>query len=128
WNPSDAIFGLPGEYRFGGYYDSSNVDDVTGSPIRTGRWGLYLLGQQQIYAEATGSDRGLTLFAGVVFGDAHTAEIQWFVEAGLVYQGTFPGRDQDTVNLGFAYGHINGRLIAAEKDAGGSEVVQSAES
>ena len=128
WNPSDAIFGLPGEYRFGGYYDSSNVDDVTGSPIRTGRWGLYLLGQQQIYAEATGSDRGLALFAGVVFGDAHTAEIQWFVEAGLVYQGTFPGRDQDTVNLGFAYGHINGRLIDAEKDAGGSEVVQSAES
>ena len=66
-----------------------------------------------------------------MYGDSQTAEIQWFAEAGLVYQGTFPGRDDDTINLGFAYGHINGNLISAQKNANkddpGSEVVQSAE-
>jgi porin len=96
-----------------------------------GRWGIYLMGQQKIYREPNNAARGLTAFGGVVFGDSQTAEIQWFVEAGLVYQGTFPGRDDDTINLGFAYGHINGRLINAQKNANkeepDSEVEQSAE-
>jgi porin len=138
WNPVDALFGLPGQFRIGGYYDTSDVDNVTAdvdedSPpgMHHGRWGLYLLGQQKVYREADNAARGLTVFGGVVFGDSQTAEIQWFVEAGLVYQGTFAGRDDDTVNLGFAYGHINGRLINAQKNANkdepDSEVEQSAE-
>lgn len=132
WNPADVVLGLPGQYRFGGYYDSSDADDVTaeadeGSPprVRHGRWGLYVLGQQLVYREAPDSARGLTVFAVAVFGDSRTAEIQWFAEAGLVYQGTFAGRDADTVDLGFAYGHINDRLIDAQKAA--DEPAQSAE-
>jgi porin len=138
WNPVDAFFGLPGQFRLGGYYDTSNVDDVTAevdedSPPgrRNGRWGIYVLGQQKVYREPGNAARGLTVFGGFVYGDSHTAEIQWFGEAGLVYQGTFPGRDDDTINLGFAYGHINGNLISVQKNANkddpGSEVEQSAE-
>ena len=52
------------------------------------------------------------------------ADIQ-VLEGGLVYQGTFAGRDDDSVSLGVAYGHINGRLINAQKNA--SEVEQSGE-
>jgi porin len=139
WNPVDAFLGLPGQFRLGGYYDTSTVDNVTAEVDEDtppgkhhGRWGIYLMGQQKIYREPGNAARGLTAFGGVVFGDSQTAEIQWFVEAGLVYQGTFPGRDDDSINLGFAYGHINGRLINAQKNANdeepGSEVEQSAES
>ena len=73
----------------------------------------------------------MTVFAGGEFGDPFTAEIEWFLEAGLVYQGTFAGRDNDTVNLALVRGWINNRLIDAQEDADqlhpDSEVVQSAE-
>jgi porin len=136
WNPTDALFGLSGQYRLGGYWDSSDTDDVTSEVTdsdknRSGRWGLWALGEQRVYREPGSTSRGLTVFGGFVLGDSHTAEIRWFVEGGLVYQGTLPGRDSDKVNLGFAYGQINGRLINAEKNANkeepGSEVEQSGE-
>jgi porin len=136
WNPTNPVLKLPGEYRFGGYYDSSDVKDISSAvdeaaPTRHGRWGLYFLGQQAVYREAANSSRGLTVFAGGEFGDPFTAEIEWFLEAGLVYQGTFAGRDNDTVNLAIVRGWINNRLIDAQEDADrlhpDSEVVQSAE-
>jgi porin len=136
WNPAAGPFGLAGQYRLGGYYDSSDVEDVTSEitgsgKMWSGRWGLWALGQQQVYREPGSTSRGLTVFGGFVLGDSHTAAIRWFVEGGLVYFGTFPGRDDDTVSLGVAYGHINGRTINAEKNANkdepGSEVEQSGE-
>jgi porin len=138
WEPKQGLFGLPGTYLLGGYYDTSDVPDVTdaaaaGGPtrLRHGRWGIYVLGQQTVYREAPDSKRGLTLFIGAVFGDARTADIQYFAEVGLVYQGTFNGRDDDTINLAMAHGRINDRLIDAEReansDAPGSTIVQSAE-
>jgi porin len=138
WEPKQGLFGLPGAYLLGGYYDTSDVSDVTdgvgaGGPVhlRHGRWGVYVLGQQTVYREGPDSKRGLTLFIGAVFGDVHTALIQYFAEAGLVYQGTFKGRDDDTINLAMTHGRINSQLIDAEReanrDAPGSTIVQSAE-
>ncbi|MFO1057530.1 MAG: carbohydrate porin [Dongiaceae bacterium] len=130
WNPTAGPFGLSGEYRLGGYYDTSDAEDVTAEvtgsdKIRSGRWGLWALAQQRVYREPGSTSRGLTVFGGFVLGDSRTAEIRWFLEGGLVYQGTFAGRDDDSVSLGVAYGHINGRLINAQKNA--SEVEQSGE-
>ena len=104
------------------YYVSGEFDDVAAAidgsdRRRRGRWGVYALGQQTVYTEAPDSKRGLTVFAGAVIGDAGTAPVRYFVEAGLVYQGTFAGRDDDTVNLAFAHGRINGRLVDAERTA-----------
>ena len=136
WEPKQGLFGLPGTYLLGGYYDTSDVPDVTdavdgAAHLRHGRWGLYVWGQQTVYREAPDSKRGLTFFMGVEFGDVHTAPIQYFAEAGLVYQGTFKGRDDDTINLAIAHGRINDRLIDAEREANraapGSTTVQSAE-
>ena len=74
---------LPGIYKIGGYYNSSETPDLfkdingqpaglTGEPFlqHNGRWGGYIMADQMVFREESGSNRGLTLGAMV------TAEIR----------------------------------------------------
>lgn len=84
-----------------------------------------------IYRESLGSDRGLTIFGVFVYAHPDTALLQYFWEAGLLYRGTYPGRDQDTIGLAANQSRVSNKLISAQKaqDAAvpGSVSVQSAE-
>jgi porin len=137
WTPDKAVFGLPGDLRIGGYYDNSAVADL-GAPVNgseqlmSGRWGLYLLADQVIWREAgPSSNRGLTIFAGFTYADPSTAIIQYFWEAGLVKQGTFPGRDNDSIAFAVAQSLVSNSLVNAQNQANitdpGSVAVQSYE-
>ena len=129
WLPGHAGTGLPGEYVFGGYYNSSDARDVlldvtgssaglTGAPFTShnGRWGLYTLATQMVYREPSNAKRGLTLFGVATVADPQTATFRYFFAAGGSYQGTFRGRDDDFVSLLFAYVRINNRLTNYQED------------
>jgi porin len=53
-------------------------------------------------------------FASLVYGDPRTALLSLFADGGIVAHGTFPGRDDDTVSLGYAYGNVNPQLRTFE--------------
>ena len=119
-----------GLVRIGGYYDTSDTPDsyrdtaggsiaLTGLPaaIRAGRWGLYAMAEQKVIANALAGDRGLTLFAGATLSDRQTAYFRYFLEAGLVQTGTFPGRDRDTFGLAVAYGRVSPDRARFQRDA-----------
>jgi porin len=129
WLPGQGGRGLPGEYKLGGYFDSSPTSDVlldvnglsaglTGGPFaqHNGRWGLYAQASQMVYREAPGSKRGLTLFGMATLSDPKTATLRYSLTGGAVYQGTFPTRDADFVSLVFAYGRYNSRLTQFQED------------
>jgi porin len=123
WTPEKALFGLPGDLRLGGYYDNSDAPDL-GAPVNgpqelmSGRWGLYLLGDQMIWREGgPSSNRGLTLFAAFTYADPGTAIIQYFWEAGLVKQGTFAGRDDDSIGLAVSQMFVSSSLVNAQGQA-----------
>ncbi len=127
---------LPGNYKIGAYYDNSDAPDfgapLSGPPVTmSGRSGIYLLADQMVYREAPGSERGLTLFGVFVYADPDTAQLQYYWEAGLLYRGTFPGRDQDTIGLAVNQSRFSSQLIAAQNAQNavmpGSVSVQSAE-
>lgn len=137
WTPDKALFDLPGDLRIGGYYDNSSADDL-GAPVSgpeqlmSGRWGLYLLADQMIWREGgPGSNRGLTLFAAFTYADPRTAIIQYSWEAGLVKQGTFAGRDDDSIGLAISQLMVSDSLVDAQNQANlgdpGSADVQSYE-
>jgi porin len=137
WTPDKAIFGLPGDLRIGGYYDNSTVPDL-GAPVNgpqqlmSGRWGVYLLADQMLWREGgPSSNRGLTLFTGFTYADPSTAIIQYFWEAGLVKQGTFPGRDNDSIAFALSQLLVSNSLVNAQNQANivnpGSVGVQSYE-
>ena len=136
---------MPGTYKIGGYYNSSNtpdlLKDVNGSPAgltgapfeqHNGRSGAYLIADQMVFREQPGSDRGLTVGGMVTMGDPGTAIYRYSWMGGGHYQGTFRGRDKDVVSFMFAYVRTNSRLTQYQQDvdsvAPGATGIQTFES
>ena len=134
WEPRIGPAQLPGRYRLGGYYDTSEAPYL-GAPIggppatALGRWGLWLQGDQMLYRPSPDSPRSLWAFA--VFGSAGpaTALLQTYWQAGVVKKGTFAGRDHDSIGMVVNSSRISGALVAAQVQANalapGSVPVQS---
>jgi porin len=104
---------LPGNFKIGGYYDSSDFESL-GEPDdeRKGNYGLYLLLDQMVHREGgAGSEQGLTPWAALMFAPIERANIvPFFAAGGVVYRGLFRGRDDDTTNLGVYYGKLSDDL------------------
>jgi porin len=136
WQPRLGPAGLPGHYRIGGYYDTSDAPYLgapLGGPPTTarGRWGFYAQGEQLLHRTAPGTDQGLTAFAVAAYAAPDTALLQYIWQAGLLQRGTFAGRDRDTIGLGVIQSRISNQLVAQQTVADvvspGSVSVQSAE-
>lgn len=112
-SPSAAHAGYPDELKIGGYYDSSSVTRQGGSGSVRGRHGFYLLGDQRVFNERRNPARGLTFAAETMWADRSTAQITRWYSLDAIYTGTFAGRDQDTVEFGYARAAINQRLVDA---------------
>lgn len=145
WLPGQGTGELPGTYKIGAYFNSSETPDLfqdingqpaglTGEPFmqHNGRWGGYIMADQMVFRETSGSNRGLTLGAMVTIGDPETSKYSYFWLAGGHYQGTFPGRDNDVVSFMIAYARTNSRLTQYQQDintvAPGSVGIQTYES
>jgi porin len=115
-----------GNIRIGGYYDASTVFGVQNQITRflspssppiavpnvpyTGRWGYWLQADHLLSGSAAKHERGIAAFASLVYGDPRTALLSFFGDGGIVAHGTFAGRDDDTVSLGYAYGNVNPQM------------------
>jgi porin len=145
WLPGQGSGKLPGVYKIGGYYNSSETPDLfkdvnghpaglTGEPLEmhNGRWGGYIMADQMVFREESRSNRGLTLGALVTVGDPDTAKYSYFWVIGGHYQGTFRRRDNDVVSFMIAYARTNSRLTQYQQDlnivAPGSVGIQTYES
>lgn len=119
---------MPGDYKLGAYYNSADAPDVsddingmpaglTGAPFieRNGRWGGYGIASQTVY-RVPDTSRNLRLGIMGGMGDRATARYGWFLLAGGVWQGTFPGREQDFVSFVFAYARTNPRLTRFQQE------------
>ena len=123
-NQTDDSTRLPGNYKFGGYYDSGLFADLSrgnkgsASVVSSllprkehNNYGFYILADQEVYRETDPKHiQGLTPFAGVTFAPSDINTFPFFFMAGLVYTGLIPGRDRDTVGFGIAYGQFSNDL------------------
>jgi porin len=108
-----------GEYKLGGYVDTSKAPDMFTSTKRDkGREGFYFEMQQKVWSETANPNRGLSISGFYAAGDENTAEMKDTYHFGLSYKGTFPDRDLDTINVGWVAANINPRLVAHERLAG----------
>ncbi|TCL75980.1 carbohydrate porin [Rhizobium sp. BK251] len=124
WLPNFDGGTLPGSYKFGGWYDTSEADDVvsdingdpmalTGLPAQRhrGRYGAYLNFQQQVTSN-------LSLFFNFVTADKQTSTTDRQIAAGLTFTGFWDARPKD--DIGFAVGttHVNSRVSTSEDPLG----------
>jgi porin len=113
-NTDEDSKGLPGNYKIGGYYDTSNFT-ILSEPDdkRRGSYGFYFVMDQMIYREGgPGSDQGLTPFATFTLAPSEDINtFPFFFSTGFVYEGLFRSRDTDTTSFGFSYGKVSKDLI-----------------
>jgi porin len=109
----DGNTGLPGEVKIGGYYDTSEFESFSDPrDERKGNYGLYTLLEQMVYREGGArSEQGLTPWVTLTFAPIEGINtLPFFAAGGLVYQGMFRSRDDDTTNLGVYYGRFSDDL------------------
>ena len=116
WQATDAqrtaSSRLPGQFKFGGYADTSQADYVDGSGRQeTGLGSLYFILRQKVWEPESLSDQGVHLWTA--FSYAWNKEIvtfPYYWNGGVVWQGPFGTRSADTLALGFARGWYSGSL------------------
>jgi len=99
--------GLPGQYSFGGYYDSNRFSSLRiPNSTESGTYSVYGMFQQIVYRDGeAGSQRGLTVWGETALAPKSSVNIMpYFVGGGVSYQGLIPGRDNEIASAGVIYG------------------------
>lgn len=114
-----SLGGLPGHYKVGAYWDTSNAADVTNShEIDHGRYGFYALVDQMIMSFDGTSKRGLIAFGQVSYSDPQTSVFQGTWLGALIALGPFASRPADYANIGYVRAVVNQRKLDREEAAG----------
>ncbi|MBP2198157.1 carbohydrate porin [Pantoea cypripedii] len=93
---------LPGQYKLGYYYDSSNVARIDQPDRRADkRWGAYLLADQTIWQSASSRSQNLHVFGQATTTDEATSPFRHWYSAGLVLNGPFESRPNDAIAIGY---------------------------
>lgn len=101
---------LPGVYKLGGFYNSKTFDDLRHTGTHHGNYGLYVIGDQQIWREGTSESaaaQGLAVFGRFAIAPPDRSLVVYDTEAGVTYTGLFPRRDSDVLGAGFIYTRIS---------------------
>ena len=107
---------MPGHYKLGGYYDSSEVPDEENPNSKfSGRYGGYLLADQMVCSFAPGTDRGLIVVVNATVSDIRTAQIPSYFVGALVAQGPFAARPHDFLGIGFIRATVNSNAVSRQE-------------
>ena len=107
WSPKLGQHSLSGEYRFGYYYSTADVVDISNPAKTSHKQGGWFTAKQQLIRQDTDSDRGLSGFINVTVHDSKNNAIKDMQNVGLIYKGLFEQRPQDELALGVARIHAN---------------------
>ena len=97
-----------GKIAVGGWYYTARFSDLvdtlsTGAPVRhRGSRGLYLIGDQTVWAAGRGRPGVLTAFIQLGVGDGRVNQVGGYVGGGVTRTAPFAGRAQDELGLGVA--------------------------
>ncbi|MDF9756558.1 carbohydrate porin [Pseudomonas hunanensis] len=108
---------LPGEYKVGYYYDSSNVKRIGSSEEVAGRGGHYLLVDQAVWNDPALPGRSLHAFGQYSASSKAASPFTKWYGAGMVLYQPFAGRPRDSVALGYGRAVPNPRSRDVLEDA-----------
>ena len=102
--PADP--GLPGQYKFGGYFSNFPMPDARGGE-EDATFGFYLMAQQMLWRSERNPDINFSAWAGATYSPQYyVAEMPWMGFAGTIFQGLIPGRPQDQLLLTWMTGNF----------------------
>jgi porin len=123
FTPVAGYHGLPGSYKIGAWYNTSDTADLmfdqnrqplgstaVGALQRNGAYGAYINFQQQVTGTPGGV--GATVFLNATQADKFTAATDSQVAAGVQFKGAF-ARPADVIGVALGATHGNGRRVNA---------------
>jgi carbohydrate-selective porin OprB len=76
---------------------------------------VYGLAEQRLFNAEPGTERGLTGLVGFAYAPPEQNTVEYFANAGLLYQGPIPARSQDALGLFAIFGEFSSDLRKAER-------------
>ncbi|WP_158742062.1 carbohydrate porin [Acidisphaera sp. L21] len=139
--------GLPGVYKLGAWYDSGRFPDQRfgtdglslADPnsngvtrMRKNNWSIYGVFDQMVWRPDPDEAQAIGVFARLMGapGDRNIAEFS--INTGVVLKAPLPGRDDDSLGLGYGLAKVSSRAIGLDNDTanfnGGLYPIRSSES
>ena len=130
-NHGKQAAGLPGVYKLGGWYATTDFADqhygfdVTGAVVslanpaavgplnHAGNRGIYGVADQMVWRADKAS---LNLFARAGLSPSDRNLISYYADAGAGFKGLLPGRADDVLTFGVAYAKISKDAAALDQD------------
>jgi porin len=132
YNQGMVAPGLPGTVKLGGWYHFGQFADQrfsveslsladprsSGMPAQDrGNFGIYAIADQMLWRVPGAADQGLGMFARASVSPSDRNLISAYFDGGATYKGLFPGRENDTLGVGFGFANISSRARALDRDA-----------
>lgn len=108
---------MPGEYRVGYYYDTSDAPRIGSQKEVAGRDGAYVLMDQTVWKSAADSSRTLHAFGQFANASAAASPFRRWYSAGLVLKKPLANRENDTVAIGYGRAVFNARSRDVQEQA-----------
>jgi porin len=126
----------PGTYKLGVWHHTGGFEPIFDAqpnqpppgplPEQSGDvGGIYLMGDQKVWSESGAEpdmDQGMGVFFRFSAGPPTRNVIDYYADAGMVYQGLLPGRDEDTVGWGVSYAHLSRQARDLARMAGAPQL------
>jgi porin len=131
--PADApkFNGLPSSFKLGAWYDTASFPDrrldTAGISLasaasngvtkaRNGNWSVYGVADQGVWRPAPDSPMLVSLFARAMGSTGDRNLIDFGVNGGVTVKALIPGREDDTLGLGFGFGSIGSSARQLDRD------------
>ena len=131
FNQGKGAKGLAGVYKLGFWYATADFADqhfgldgagavvsladpaVVGPLNHSGNWGIYGVADQMIWR---GKDSSINLFVRSGVSPSDRNLLSFYIDGGAGFKGVIPGRADDVLTFGFAYGKISADASALDRD------------
>jgi porin len=108
---------MPGEYRVGYYYDSSDAPRIGSAREVAGRDGAYFLLDQTLWKSASDPARNVHFFGQISDASASASPFRRWYSAGFALKKPFATRPNDTVAVGYGRAVFNSRSRDVQEQA-----------
>ncbi len=111
--------GLMGHYWMGGYYSTATYQQFNSDIPAANSYGLYWHADQLIYKPNLQNNTGLILWSDYALCPQQNISMLPFqVNAGAIYTGLIPGRENDFTTFGVMYGNFSSNFATAQQQLG----------
>lgn len=102
------------KYSIGGWYFTSDFENLSTGVKETGNYGIYASGEHFIYSESYTNHEGLALFGRIGIASSSFNPSDFSALGGVNYTGLIPGRNEDVFGFAFTSIHLTDEFRVTE--------------